>query len=86
MNEGEIIQVGYPSQIYKDPNSSFVADFLGKANFIKGKALSKNEFKISDNITIKTNFKNFFLMLIQILVIVVKKKERLLGVTKIIFG
>jgi len=58
MNEGEIIQVGYPRQIYKDPNSSFVADFLGKANFIKGKALSKNEFKISDNITIKTNFKN----------------------------
>ena len=58
MNEGEIIQVGYPHQIYKDPNSSFVADFLGKANFIKGKALSKNEFKISDNITIKTNFKN----------------------------
>ena len=54
MNEGEIIQVGYPRQIYKDPNSSFVADFLGKANFIKGKALSKNEFKISDNITIKT--------------------------------
>ena len=52
MNEGEIIQVGYPRLIYKDPNSSFVADFLGKANFIKGKALSKNEFKISDNITI----------------------------------
>ena len=58
MNKGEIIQVGYPRQIYKDPKSSFVADFLGKANFIKGKALSKNEFKISDNITIKTNFKN----------------------------
>ena len=58
MNKGEIIQVGYPRQIYMDPNSSFVADFLGKANFIKGKALSKNEFKISDNITIKTNFKN----------------------------
>lgn len=58
MNEGKIMQVGYPRQIYKDPNSSFVADFLGKANFIKGKALSKNEFKISDNITIKTNFKN----------------------------
>ena len=58
MKEGKIMQVGHPSEIYKNPNNSFVADFLGKANFIKGKALSKNEFVVSNNFIIKTNFKN----------------------------
>mgnify|MGYP001193747515 CR=1 FL=1 len=57
MKEGKIMQIGNPSEIYKNPNNSFVADFLGKANFIRGKALSKNEFLVSNNYIINTNFK-----------------------------
>ncbi|MCK4541104.1 MAG: ABC transporter ATP-binding protein [Spirochaetales bacterium] len=34
MNRGKIAQVGTPENIYNNPNSSFVADFIGNANFI----------------------------------------------------
>ena len=34
MNKGKIAQVGTPSEVYNTPNSPFVADFIGNANFI----------------------------------------------------
>ena len=34
MNKGEIAQVGTPEEIYNNPNGSFVADFIGNANFL----------------------------------------------------
>jgi iron(III) transport system ATP-binding protein len=37
MNNGKIIQTGNPYDIYKKPNSKFVADFIGLANIIQGK-------------------------------------------------
>ena len=36
MNEGRIHQVGTPKEIYEEPQTKFVADFIGLANFIKG--------------------------------------------------
>ncbi|MYF56721.1 ABC transporter ATP-binding protein [Candidatus Poribacteria bacterium] len=36
MNEGKILQVGSPSEIYDAPQNSFVADFIGTSNFIEG--------------------------------------------------
>ena len=30
------MQQGAPSEIYEQPNSRFVANFIGKANFIEG--------------------------------------------------
>jgi iron(III) transport system ATP-binding protein len=36
MNEGQIMQVGKPREIYERPNSQFVADFIGTSNFIDG--------------------------------------------------
>ena len=36
MNQGEVAQVGKPLEIYKNPNSEFVADFLGVSNIISG--------------------------------------------------
>jgi spermidine/putrescine ABC transporter ATP-binding subunit len=36
MNEGKIHQVGTPKEIYEEPRTRFVADFIGLANFIKG--------------------------------------------------
>ncbi|MBI1371898.1 MAG: ATP-binding cassette domain-containing protein [Phycisphaera sp.] len=34
LRDGRIIQVGTPQELYGNPRSRFVADFLGKANFI----------------------------------------------------
>ncbi len=34
MNQGKIEQVGSPQEIYQRPSSVFVADFIGRANFI----------------------------------------------------
>jgi iron(III) transport system ATP-binding protein len=36
MKDGEIQQVGSPREIYNQPRSSFVADFIGTANFLDG--------------------------------------------------
>ncbi len=38
MNDGVIEQVGTPLDIYRNPASAFVADFIGTMNFIPGKA------------------------------------------------
>lgn len=37
MNEGEIKQIGTPWEIYQNPGSQFVAEFVGTSNFIVGK-------------------------------------------------
>lgn len=37
MNGGEIVQFGTPKEIYSSPKDIFVADFIGKINFITNK-------------------------------------------------
>src|SRR5262249_61147930 len=36
MNDGRVIQVGTPREIYEQPKNQFVADFVGTTNFITG--------------------------------------------------
>jgi iron(III) transport system ATP-binding protein len=36
MRKGKVEQLGTPSQLYRSPASSFVAEFLGETNFIEG--------------------------------------------------
>jgi iron(III) transport system ATP-binding protein len=36
MNDGHIIQEGTPTEIYGKPAGAFVADFIGRSNFLKG--------------------------------------------------
>ncbi len=36
MNEGEIEQIGRPIDVYKNPRSRYVADFVGTTNFFDG--------------------------------------------------
>lgn len=36
MNEGKVLQIGTPSEIYDTPQSRFVADFIGTSNFFDG--------------------------------------------------
>ena len=40
MNKGVVAQIGSPQEIYYHPNSEFVADFIGEANFLKGKCVA----------------------------------------------
>lgn len=39
MNEGKILEIGTPERIYENPENRLVAEFIGKANIIPGKAL-----------------------------------------------
>jgi iron(III) transport system ATP-binding protein len=39
MEKGVVAQIGTPQEIYYHPKSEFVADFIGEANFLKGKLL-----------------------------------------------
>ena len=42
MNKGVVAQMGSPQEIYYHPVNEFVADFIGEANFLKGKMTAKN--------------------------------------------
>ena len=42
MEKGVIAQIGTPQEIYYHPASEFVADFIGEANFLRGKLTNKN--------------------------------------------
>jgi len=39
LEQGRILQTGTPAEVYKRPNSRFVAGFIGEANFIPGKVI-----------------------------------------------
>jgi putative spermidine/putrescine transport system ATP-binding protein len=36
LNHGKLVQEGAPAQLYERPRTRFVADFLGKSNFLRG--------------------------------------------------
>ncbi len=42
MNEGKMIQIGTPNDIYETPKTKFVASFMGATNIFKGKTISQN--------------------------------------------
>ena len=42
INDGKILQVGTPSEIYDSPQNRFVADFIGTSNFFEGILISRN--------------------------------------------
>ncbi|MGI6239047.1 MAG: ABC transporter ATP-binding protein [Christensenellales bacterium] len=42
MNQGVIAQMGSPREIYYNPQSEFVADFIGEANFLNGTIVEKS--------------------------------------------
>jgi spermidine/putrescine transport system ATP-binding protein len=41
MSEGKILQVGDPREIYEEPNSRFVADFIGETNLLTGRVIEQ---------------------------------------------
>ena len=67
MNHGQIRQIGSPEEIYFKPKNKFVADFVGKANFIEDETscfivrpewinLEKTDSKNSENKIISKTF------------------------------
>jgi putative spermidine/putrescine transport system ATP-binding protein len=41
-SKGELAQIGTPQELYRHPNSRFVADFIGEANIIDGSIVAIN--------------------------------------------
>jgi ABC-type Fe3+/spermidine/putrescine transport system ATPase subunit len=57
MNRGKIQQIGSPSQIYEDPNSLFVQDFVGRVVLLEGTATCKEgglQITLSDESSVIT--------------------------------
>ena len=50
MKDGKIVQVGEPPQIYEDPKSKYVADFIGSVNMFEGTV----DVAVSDTLRIKS--------------------------------
>jgi iron(III) transport system ATP-binding protein len=46
MNRGEIEQIGSPTEIYRDPASAFVADFIGAMTFMAAEALDATHVRV----------------------------------------
>ncbi len=42
MRDGEVLQLGKPRDIYENPSSKFVAEFIGSSNFVPGHVLSQS--------------------------------------------
>ena len=48
MNEGRVVQIGTPQEIYEEPTSEFVAGFIGMANLLAARCEgSDGEFRIA---------------------------------------
>ncbi len=66
MNQGIIEQIGNPIEVYRFPNSRFVANFIGRANFVSGvvRALDNHKLTVKslgENLTlsgVKREFQN----------------------------
>lgn len=50
MNNGEIQQIGSPTDIYNEPENRFVADFIGESNILEGVMLEDYKVKFDDQI------------------------------------
>ncbi len=48
MNQGVIEQIGTPLEIYREPATSFVADFIGTMNFVPGTMAGVNKVRLGE--------------------------------------
>jgi iron(III) transport system ATP-binding protein len=46
MNQGVIDQIGSPSEVYSDPHTPFVADFVGKTNLLPATRVGDNRVQV----------------------------------------
>jgi len=50
MNNGKILQIGTPEDIYNEPKNAFVASFIGESNIVKGTMLEDFRVKFADTV------------------------------------
>ena len=50
MADGEIQQIGTPTDIYNEPKNAFVADFIGESNIVDGVMLEDKRVKLAGHI------------------------------------
>ncbi len=48
MNKGKIAQLGSPKDLYENPHSKFVANFIGKSNFVDCDIIENKEKKCNN--------------------------------------
>mgnify|MGYP005844314353 FL=1 len=51
MNQGKVLQIGPPAEIYERPNCRFVADFIGETNFLEGTLARMEDGRASVEVT-----------------------------------
>ncbi|MER3543047.1 MAG: spermidine/putrescine ABC transporter ATP-binding protein [Chloroflexota bacterium] len=51
MNQGKVLQIGPPAEIYERPNCRFVADFIGETNFLEGTMARMEDGRASVEVT-----------------------------------
>ncbi len=52
LHNGKLLQIGTPKDVFQNPESKFVANFIGIKNFFKTKITNKNKAVINNNIEI----------------------------------
>ncbi|MDP2603839.1 MAG: ABC transporter ATP-binding protein [Deltaproteobacteria bacterium] len=50
MNKGRIVQVGSPKEIFDQPKTRFVAEFIGKTNILVGRMEKENRVSLADGL------------------------------------
>ena len=59
MNEGRIVQIGSPHDIYYHPNSKFTSEFIGETNFLEGIVQHSERQNVIVNLSPEVTLKAF---------------------------
>jgi spermidine/putrescine ABC transporter ATP-binding subunit len=59
MNEGRIVQIGSPHDIYYHPNSKFTSEFIGETNFLEGIVQRSEKQNVIVTLSPETTLKAF---------------------------
>jgi spermidine/putrescine transport system ATP-binding protein len=54
MNEGMLLQVGRPEEIYEHPETRFVADFIGETNFVQAVVVGDGRIRLPNDVEVST--------------------------------
>jgi len=52
LNKGRLVQAGKPSEIFDQPRTRFVAEFVGKANILTGQLIGSDRMQLGDGLQI----------------------------------
>src|SRR5918992_4714731 len=52
LNRGRMVQVGSPSEIFDQPRTRFVAEFIGKTNILTGRLIGENAVSLGPDLRI----------------------------------